>query len=47
MKDYPGVIRDGDTKIEVLYKMNEHMHNILEPIVNILDNEESLRKFIS
>ena len=43
---YPGVIRDGDSKAETLYKMNEHLHNVLEPITEILENEEMLRKFI-
>ena len=41
------MIRDGDTKAEVLYKMNEHLHNIIYPVNGILENEETLRRFIS
>jgi len=46
ISEYPGVIRDGDNKAEVLYKMNEHLQNIIYPVTGILENEESLRKFI-
>ena len=41
------MIRPDDTILEVLYKMNEHMNHILEPVANILDNEEQLRLFIA
>ena len=46
VNEFPGTIREEDTLVEVLYKMNEHFSHILAPVKSILANEESLRRFI-
>jgi len=46
MAENPGTIREEDSTVEVLYKMNEHFNHILSPISELVTHEEWLRKFI-
>ena len=41
-----GNIDDDDTLAEVLYKMNEHMMHIIEPLSEFVANEESMAHYV-
>ena len=50
LEDYlmnnPGNIDDDDSLAEVLYKMNEDMNHILEPLTDFVNNEESMGHYV-
>ena len=46
LENNPGNIDDDDTLAEVLYKMNEHMMHIIEPLTEFVTNEESMAHYI-
>ena len=42
----PGNIDEDDNIAEVLYKMNEHMMHIIEPLSEFVANEESMAHYV-
>ena len=46
LESNPGNIDDDDTIAEVLYKMNEHMLHIIEPLSEFVANEDSMSHYV-
>lgn len=46
LENNPGNIDEDDTIAEVLYKMNEHMMHIIEPLTEFVANEDSMMHYI-
>lgn len=46
LNNNPGNIDEDDTLEEVLYKMNEHMMHVLEPLTEFVQNEETMSLYV-